>query len=279
MTPGTGSRKWSDLLPRTLSAVLLVPLVLEMVVYGSAWFQLLAGFAGVLMAREYTQIAHQGDDLQFAFHALAALAAVVTLPEAGLRLTLLVVFAMMVLSNIHLAMRNPVATIWQRIGVAYVALPVVALMLVRGQGTNGLVTTLFLLLLVWSADTFAYFAGRIIGGPKLAPRLSPKKTWAGLAGAAVGATLVAMAFLYFGKASGFAPFILLAAALAVIEQGGDIFESSLKRAHNIKDSGSLIPGHGGILDRVDGLLAVFSAAALVGAVRNLADPASGVTYW
>lgn len=279
MTPGAVSRKWSDLVPRTLSAILLVPLVLAMVVYGNAWFQLLVGFAGVLMAREYTQIAHKGDDLQFAFHALAALAAVLVLPALGLGPTLVIVLAMVIFSNIRLATPSQAVTFWQRIGVVYVALPMVALMLVRGASDNGLATTLFLLLLVWSADTFAYFAGRIIGGPKLAPRLSPKKTWAGLGGAAFGAAVVAAAFLYFGMASGVVLFIAFAAALAVIEQGGDIFESSLKRAHDIKDSGNLIPGHGGILDRVDGLLAVFSAAALVGAMRNLADPASGVTYW
>ncbi len=140
-------------------------------------------------------------------------------------------------------------------------------------------TALFLLLLVWSADTFAYFSGRIIGGPKLAPKISPKKTWAGMGGAAAGAAVVAAGFLLCGKASGIAPFVVFAVALAIVEQAGDILESALKRAHDIKDSGNLIPGHGGMLDRTDGLMAVFAAAALVGSLRNAVDPAAGVTYW
>ncbi len=279
MTAAPVSRKWNDLLSRTISAVLLIPLVLAMVFYGGVWFQLLIGLAGVLMAREYTQIAHGGNDVQFVLHALAALTAVIVLPSLGLTIAFAIISALTVFSNFVVAMNVRSVNLWQRVGVAYVALPVVALMLVRGTHESGLMTTLFLLLLVWCADTFAYFAGRIIGGPKLVPHISPKKTWAGLGGAAAGAAMVALVFLYYGKASGALPFILLAAFLAVIEQGGDIFESALKRAHDIKDSGNLIPGHGGILDRVDGLLAVFAAAALVGALRNLADPAAGVTYW
>ncbi len=275
---GAGS-KWGDLLPRTLSAVFLVPIVLAMVFYGGVWFQLLAAAAGVLMAREYVSIADDGNDLQFTLHALGALTAVITYPVAGVMLTLVIIIALIVLSNLHLNNGQGAVTIWQRIGVGYVALPALSLMIVRGHSDAGLMAALFLLLLVWSADTFAYFAGRLIGGPKLAPKLSPKKTWAGLGGAAAGAALVALAFLYFGKASGIVPLVVFAVALAVFEQGGDILESAFKRAHNIKDSGTLIPGHGGMLDRVDGLMAVFTAAALIACMHNAVDPAAGVTYW
>jgi phosphatidate cytidylyltransferase len=279
MTVSGATAKWGDLLPRTLSAVFMIPIVLAMVFYGGVWFQLLVAIAGVLMAREYVAIADNGNDLQFALHALGALAAVIAFPVAGVMLTLVIMAALIVLSNLHLNMRQVAVTMWQRIGVGYVALPALALMIVRGNSAGGLMAALFLLLLVWSADTFAYFAGRIIGGPKLAPKLSPKKTWAGLGGAAAGAALVAAGFLFFGKASGAAPFILLAVFLAVFEQGGDILESALKRAHNIKDSGNLILGHGGMLDRVDGLMAVFVAAALIGCLHNALDPAAGVTNW
>jgi len=109
---------------------------------------------------------------------------------------------------------------------------------------------------VWVADSLAYFAGRIIGGPKLAPRVSPKKTWAGLGGAMVGSALAAAAVGLWLGLPGVAVLALLAAVLAIVEQAGDLFKSAMKRHYGVKDSGRLIPGHGGVIDRVDGLVAV-----------------------
>ena len=132
--------------------------------------------------------------------------------------------------------------------------------------------------MVWATDTFAYFAGRMFGGPRLAPVLSPKKTWSGLIGGMVGAALVSSIY----AATWFPTWISLAvvaAAMAVVAQIGDIFESALKRNYGVKDSGYLIPGHGGVLDRVDGLVAVAAVAALVGFVRHSNGLAEGLLLW
>jgi phosphatidate cytidylyltransferase len=120
---------------------------------------------------------------------------------------------------------------------------------------------LWVLALVWATDTGAYIAGRRIGGAKLAPRISPNKTWSGLGGGIAAAALVgAVAALWLGTSS---VWLLLgvSAALAIVEQVGDLAESAFKRRFGVKDSSDIIPGHGGVLDRVDGLLAVIVAVA------------------
>jgi phosphatidate cytidylyltransferase len=114
---------------------------------------------------------------------------------------------------------------------------------------------MWLLAVVWAADICAYFAGRVIGGPKLAPRISPKKTWAGLWGAVAGGAVVGLVVGYLAGSAGFLRLVVLGGLLAIVEQLGDLFESALKRHYGVKDSGRLIPGHGGVLDRVDGLVA------------------------
>ncbi len=144
------------------------------------------------------------------------------------------------------------AGMWPGLGLIYLAIPVCSLIYVR-DGYGG-APVIWLLCLVWASDIGAYFAGTIIGGAKLVPRLSPKKTWAGLVGGAASAGAVSLALgNYFGLG---APTILasLGVGLAVWSQAGDIFESGVKRRFHAKDSGQLIPGHGGVLDRIDSLL-------------------------
>ena len=145
-------------------------------------------------------------------------------------------------------------------GIFYVGLPVMALLLLRRQ-EEGIVFTIWALALVWACDIGAYAAGRLIGGPKLAPSISPNKTWAGLAGGVLLASLFA-AFMHYRF--GLALRLTLATpALAVLAQGGDLYESWLKRQAGVKDSGTVLPGHGGVLDRLDGLVPVAPVAALL----------------
>jgi phosphatidate cytidylyltransferase len=119
----------------------------------------------------------------------------------------------------------------------------------------------WLMLVTWSTDIFAYFAGRSIGGPKLAPRISPNKTWAGLFGGMAGAAVVgALAAWQFGLDP---VFLYAGAPLAFLAQMGDLYESRVKRRLGVKDSGSLLPGHGGVLDRADGLLPVAPATLIL----------------
>jgi phosphatidate cytidylyltransferase len=145
-------------------------------------------------------------------------------------------------------------------GAIYVGLPILALLLIREQA-DGVLFTLWALALVWMCDIGAYFSGRAIGGPKLAPAISPNKTWAGLAGGVLLASAFAVVLhLYFGL-----PLRLTVATpvLAVLAQGGDLFESWLKRRAGVKDSGDILPGHGGVLDRLDGLVPVAPVAAFL----------------
>lgn len=149
---------------------------------------------------------------------------------------------------------------WKLAGVAYVAVPCASLIwlrnvMIEGDIAAGTHIVLYIILVVVATDIGAFFAGRRIGGPKLAPKISPNKTWAGLGGGVVSAAVVGGISAMFTP---YPPSIIacmdLAALLALVSQGGDLFESWLKRRVGIKDSGTLIPGHGGILDRVDGLV-------------------------
>jgi phosphatidate cytidylyltransferase len=152
---------------------------------------------------------------------------------------------------------------WIAAGPLYIGLPAVALIWLRDDGEQGRQLILWLMLTVWATDIGAFFAGRLIGGPLLAPRISPKKTWAGLIGAIVSAAVVGA--IASGIDSQAPATVLLAAAgaiLAIVAQAGDLGESWVKRRFGVKDASHIIPGHGGLFDRVDGLI----AAAVVLAV-------------
>lgn len=145
-------------------------------------------------------------------------------------------------------------------GVVYVGVPVLALVFLRAR-PDGLLLTFWAMALVWACDSAAFFAGRAIGGPKLAPAISPNKTWAGFIGGVLGAGAFAAALVWlFGLPVALA---LATPFLAMLAQAGDLYESHLKRVAGVKDSGTLLPGHGGILDRLDGLVAVAPVAALL----------------
>jgi phosphatidate cytidylyltransferase len=270
--------KWSDLGVRATSAALLIPAVLLDIWLGGVWFELFMAFLGLLMAHEWTNIVHTRSSSQFALHAGAVLCAALLPHEIGTLPTIGVVFGLAACGILSNVMRGQNKNLFAWVGVPYVALPVLALVLLRSDAVWGIHAIMWLMLVVWATDTFAYFAGRIIGGPKLAPILSPKKTWAGLLGGMLGAALVSVAYAAF-KLPGWMGLAVVAAALAVIAQLGDIFESALKRRFGVKDSGDLIPGHGGVLDRVDGLVAVGVIAAIIGFARHSNSLAEGLLLW
>lgn len=151
--------------------------------------------------------------------------------------------------------------LWTALGAAAIGVPAAALIWMRAQDRE---TALWVLLVVWATDSFAYLCGRAIGGPKLAPQVSPNKTWAGLVGGILGAAAtgwaVAVALLPDSRPVAVAGLSVLVALAA---QGGDLLESALKRRFHVKDTGQLIPGHGGLLDRIDGLMAAAPAAAAI----------------
>lgn len=159
------------------------------------------------------------------------------------------------------------------IGLLYCGLPGLALVWLRGAGW-GLWATLLLLLVVWGADIAAYFTGRAIGGPKLAPAISPNKTWSGAVGGLVGAVAAALLLMLvwpgYANLAGAQRLALLAVPLAILSILGDLYESWLKRRCGVKDSGRILPGHGGVMDRLDGLVPVAVAGAGIFAMTGWA---------
>jgi phosphatidate cytidylyltransferase len=150
---------------------------------------------------------------------------------------------------------------WLILGLCYTILPSLLLITLR-DFRNGADIILWMFAIVWGTDTAAYFVGKNFGGPKLAPKISPNKTWSGLFGGIfISMVLGLIGGLFFEGSIKF--FIFFGGLLAIIEQIGDLFESKVKRIFNVKDSGTIIPGHGGILDRVDGLLFVIPMVFLV----------------
>jgi len=248
----------SALVLRIASAVVLAPAAVGLTVWGGWPFALLAAGAGVLMGLEWDRLTGgRGSGAVAALQAAAPAAAAFAAMASGLvAAALATIVAAALLGALARGRR-----LWAALGALWLALPCGALVWLRGEAEAGLATVLWLLLLVWAADTLAYVFGRWIGGPKLAPRISPKKTWAGLGGAMAGAALVG--------AAGSAATGLVAAPAAIVVSGlagalgqvGDLAESAVKRRFGAKDSGTIIPGHGGVLDRVDALLFVALAAA------------------
>lgn len=255
-----------------LSALVMAPVVLLAVWAGDWVFRLLIAAGAVLAAAEWVNLVpcrSRSAALAIAVTGvLAALAAQILIaPWAALVVAIAAALALAAIGG-----GNERGLLG--FGVVYVTVGLAGLLWLRDLPDVGLSLFLYALLAVWATDVGAYAAGRGIGGPKLAPRISPKKTWAGLIGGMLSSALVG-----WGVAAAFGaqrPLLALAVggALAVVGQVGDLFESAIKRRFNVKDSGRLIPGHGGILDRIDGLLVAAPVLALFHATVGLA-----VSWW
>jgi phosphatidate cytidylyltransferase len=253
---------------RALSALVLAIPALAMVYVGAPLFDIVFGLVSLLMAFEWDRLcagprsAPKNDPATWALFAAViacVLAAVLQAHQLALWLTPAGFAAVFVIAR-GIDRRAPLL---QALGALYIGIPLVALIWLRADPQVGRITLFWLLGLVWATDTGALFAGRTIGGPKLAPVVSPNKTWAGLFGGVLAAALLGAVFTLFDDGSPLLLAMLVSAALAVVAQGGDLVESMVKRYFGVKDSGALIPGHGGIFDRVDGLLAVAPVWALV----------------
>jgi phosphatidate cytidylyltransferase len=189
-------------------------------------------------------------------------AALACLWAGGLAWALLVVAATAGLAREWLLLW-PRHWLGQAAGLAWIGVAAVSLLWLRADPADGRVNVIFLLLGVWASDIGAYLAGRLIGGKRLAPQISPGKTWAGALGGLAATALVGVVVAAASGAGGLARAAGVAAGLSILAQAGDLLESAAKRRAGVKDSGGLIPGHGGLLDRLDGLLAASPAAALL----------------
>jgi phosphatidate cytidylyltransferase len=167
---------------------------------------------------------------------------------------------------------------WAVAGLAYAALPAFALVWLRSDALLGAAAVIYLFAVAWTTDTASYAAGSLIGGPKLAPKISPQKTWSGFIVGLLAPALVGIAFAFALKNTSGLRLALLSVGLAAACQIGDLAESWVKRRFGVKDMSQLIPGHGGLLDRVDGLLFAAILAALI-ALRDPANPGRGLLIW
>ncbi len=284
--PVATAARSSELKLRVISAAVIAPVALALTWWGGIPFSLMLFAGALVMADEWITIVF-GPAAGWAKMPLLALVGVAFAAAAfggrvGLdHLTVVTVAVAALGLGAALAMRaarlsgqGETTTAWAPWGVFYAAVPCIALDSLRG-GPLGLWVILFLFAVVWSTDIAAYFTGRALGGPKLWPAVSPKKTWSGALGGLAAAVVAGVAVAHFAGAPRLLPVAAVAAVLSVASQAGDLLESSLKRKFGVKDSGTIIPGHGGLLDRVDGLVAAAALAILIAAIHGSATRGTG----
>jgi phosphatidate cytidylyltransferase len=265
-----------NLLVRVAVAFVLAPLAIAIAYAGGWLWTALVTLAAIGLYVEWLMIAGAARETR-----VVALG-VVGLSTAGLCLAtgrIEAAFTVLATSFLAVAAIAQARRGWMAGGFLYAAAAQTASILLRLDSRDGFVALVFVLLVVWVTDIGGYFAGHGIGGPKLWPRVSPKKTWAGAIGGFVGSLVVAAGFVAFdfGKAGWL---LSLGAILSIVAQLGDLFESAVKRRFGVKDSGHIIPGHGGLLDRLDGFVAAIVLAAILGLVRGGMDGVGrGLMVW
>lgn len=247
---------------RLASGVVLSLFALGATFVGGWPFNIIIALAGVLMAYEWDRLCGGPALGPFGtMHAAFIFLAVVLTGSGRVGPALLAVVVGAVVTAVLARGRGRDAR-WVAGGLVYIAVPVVATVWLRGQEDWGRLAVLGLFFVIWATDTGAYFTGRTIGGPRLAPSISPGKTWSGLWGGIASATLMA---LIVGQLADLQPLWLVGLAgalLSLVGQIGDLGKSKVKRHFQVKDSGSLIPGHGGIIDRLDSTLATMPLLAI-----------------
>ncbi|MEO0637528.1 MAG: phosphatidate cytidylyltransferase [Pseudomonadota bacterium] len=272
-----------ELVTRAISAVVLVALVAFETVIGGWWFLQFLCLAAIISFWEWNGMTLKR--MQPGPGSLA-IRVFLSLPTALVLSTLVVnaapiwayVAAAAGWSLVSIAIiiwRSPAGRrvrniTWYLVGIPYITLPFVAIWAIRETPVSGLLTLFFVFIVVWTTDTAAYFVGRALKGPKLAPAISPGKTWSGAIGGLSGAVLIGGLLAFWTGGDHQFGFILLVVALMSIgSQFGDLMESAVKRRSGVKDSGRLIPGHGGVLDRIDGLMIAVVIAFAFQSVNSL----------
>lgn len=269
------TRKNPDLFVRFLSALALGPFALLVCWVGGIYFSAFVLVATLLVFWEWNLIVFKGRRSVAFYFGLCALVLTAGLAELHSVAAALMVGAVSVPAVWGFETRGNGALLAK--GFSYSAASLVSLIAIR-HGTVGFELVLYLYFVVWGTDIAAYFSGRTLGGPKLWPRVSPSKTWSGAIGGFLFAALMGALIAHFtGFMSVIAGFVV-ASVLSVASQAGDLYESSLKRRFGVKDSSQLIPGHGGLMDRVDGLVFAAIAAYVFGVLLGgqVSDPGLGL---
>jgi phosphatidate cytidylyltransferase len=274
--PAAGQRDSRNLVMRIAVAAVLIPLAVAIAYAGGWLWTALVTLAAIGLFVEWLAIVGLAGATRVTVPGVAALAVAGLCFAIGRLDAALIVLAVGFVAVVSIA---PERRGWAAAGFWYAAAAEIASVLVRLDPVKGFAALMFVLLIVWVTDSGGYFAGRSIGGPKLWPRVSPKKTWAGAAGGFAASLAVAAGFAAFDLGR-IGPLLMLSGALSVVSQLGDLFESAVKRRFGVKDSGHIIPGHGGLMDRLDGFIAAVVVAALFGFLRGGADGVGrGLMVW
>jgi phosphatidate cytidylyltransferase len=260
----------NELLTRIVSGVTLALIALVGAVLGGWATAIVLGIVTAIFHLEWVKLTDAGPFPGAVF--TAALVIAIAMATQGF------VEAGIVIAGLGILFSALTFSVWRPVGVAYAAMLGVGLTILR-LTPEGLQAVLFVLAIVVATDTGAFFVGRAIGGAKLAPNISPNKTWAGAVGGLVVAVVVGMVIAALVRVPLTPPLFIIAAVLSVSSQLGDLFESWVKRIFGAKDSGRIIPGHGGLMDRVDGLAVASGVALLVGWLHAGPDVSGGLLLW
>lgn len=265
------AKSMSDLKPRLIAGAAMAAVALALAYAGPKPFALLVIAVALIMCWEWGRVV-RGEEFGLAFvvHAgtiiVAGVLAAVGLPALG---GVAVAIGGIILLVMPLGPRQAMSAA----GVAYVGFPTVAMLWLRADVSLGFVAILFIFAIVWGSDIGAFVAGRTIGGPKLWPRVSPNKTWAGFLGALTAGLVSGLIFAQVVPGASSLVLGTNGVLLAFVAQMGDLAESALKRQFGIKDSSAIIPGHGGVMDRADSTVAVSVAVSILALLVNPASPA------
>lgn len=277
--PASGSMA-SDLKRRVPSAILMIVVVLAATWFGGFPFLLFWTLAALIVWYEWAtivRIAHKTTVLALGFFAVAAAAVLVSIYQPLAALAAIGVGAVLVVA---LTGGDRAARLWSGGGLIYAGLVFLPVVLLRNDALLGFFAAIWLYAVVWLTDIAAYFCGRFIGGPKLAPAISPKKTWSGAVGGTLFGVLGGVGVATYATGRTALMHFAIAFAVSVFSQMGDIFESSVKRKFGKKDSSGILPGHGGVMDRIDAFIAAAALALLIGvACGGVAEPAIGLLQW
>ena len=268
----------SNLVLRILSSLVLAPMAIGAAYFGGLTFAVFWLIAASCVLWEWDTLVcakEKNPVLTIGAVALAGSAFLLVLGRTASAI------ALIVLGMLGAATLGPKSRrVWCVAGVLYAGALMVAPVLLRRDMALGFAAIMFLFLVVWLTDIVAYFCGRAIGGPKLMPRVSPKKTWSGAVGGTIGGMAGGVAVASYAGIQGLAAVAVVATLLSIASQAGDLLESAIKRHFDAKDASTLIPGHGGVMDRVDGFVVAAVAAAAIGIWRGGVDtPAHGLLVW
>lgn len=268
--PALKSQSWTDLRVRLISALVLGCFVLAVAVIGGVLFRLLCCAAAIVVFEEWSQMTRArraGPLFKLARRSLLFALFAFLLGANGAALAIVVAAG----AFIAFVDRREHRADWALGGLFYAAVAGLAPGMLRGDDASGLAALGLVMCVVWSTDIFAYFTGRALGGPKIMPSVSPKKTISGSLGGLAAGVVLGTLFALVATGEVQLWMIVLTACLSILGQAGDLFESWIKRHFGVKDSGRIIPGHGGLMDRIDALIVALCTAWLVGMAFNGLD--------